>query len=167
MHPPRTWVEWETSQRMILAREVCHGRSHEPGWGGSARGGASARVWRDGARRRGQDVTPAQACGSGRAVAWGRAENRLTRTGVTAATLTGWKLAALLPDAGASHEPGHFVGQRQTVRLGRGVRRARSWLCRMGWHPRACRGHPLPGPGADPPKRAAAFWRVRQGEIAR
>ena len=29
----------------------------------------------------------------------------------------------LLPDAGASHEPGHFTGHRQTVRLGRGLPR--------------------------------------------
>ena len=82
---------------MISAREVSHGRSNEPGWGGSARGGASARVWRDGARRRGQDVTPAQACGSGGAVAWERAGNRLTRTGVTAATPTGGSWPSFCP----------------------------------------------------------------------
>src|ERR671938_436108 len=54
--------------------------------------------------------------------------------GVTAATLTGWRdaflagggagltrLAALLSDAGARHEPGLVAGHRQAVRHGRGL----------------------------------------------
>jgi len=32
-----------------------------------------------------------------------------------------WEPAALLPDAGARHEPRHLAGYRQTVRFGRGL----------------------------------------------
>src|SRR3954462_15849339 len=37
----------------------------------------------------------------------------------------------------------------------------------MRRHSRACPGHPLPGPGADPPGRATALRRVRQGDRPR
>src|SRR4051812_20176023 len=68
-------------KRTISAGEVSHGRSSEPGWHGSGRGGAGARVWRGGARARRQDVAPAQECGGTAAIARGRPGNRLTRTG--------------------------------------------------------------------------------------
>ena len=38
---------------------------------------------------------------------------------------------------------------------------------RMRRHPRPCTGHSFPGPGADPPGRAAALRRVRQGDRPR
>src|SRR6185436_13346602 len=56
-------------RRTISAREVSHGRPDEPGWSGAGRGGASARVWRSGARAWRPDVTPAQDRGSAAAVA--------------------------------------------------------------------------------------------------
>src|SRR3954465_13406980 len=68
-------------KRTISAGEVSHGRSNEPGWTGSARGGAGARVWRGGARAWRQDVTPAQDRRSAAAVARGRPGDRLARTG--------------------------------------------------------------------------------------
>src|SRR5215218_11155847 len=68
-------------KRTISAREVSHGRANEPGWSGAGRGGASARVWRGGARAWGQDVTPAQDRGSAPVIARGRLRNRLTRAG--------------------------------------------------------------------------------------
>src|SRR4051794_40974708 len=64
-------------KRTISAGEVSHGRSNEPGWTGSARGGAGARVWRSGARAWRPDVTPAQDRGSAAAVARGRPGDRL------------------------------------------------------------------------------------------
>src|SRR3954453_4061439 len=68
-------------KRTISAREVSHGRSNELGWSGAGRGGASARVWRGGARARRQDVTPAQERGGAAAVARGRPGDRLARAG--------------------------------------------------------------------------------------
>src|SRR3954467_2828972 len=68
-------------KRTISAGEVSHGRSSEPSWHGSGRGGAGARVWRGGARARGQDVAPAQDSGGAAAVARGRPGNRLARVG--------------------------------------------------------------------------------------
>src|SRR5260221_605978 len=47
-------------KRTISAREVCHGRSNERRWSAAGRGGATARVWRSGARPRWQDVSTTQ-----------------------------------------------------------------------------------------------------------
>src|SRR4051795_11690645 len=68
-------------ERTICVREVSHGRSNEPGWSGAGGGGASASVWRGGARARGQDVAPTQERGGAAAVARGRPGNRLARAG--------------------------------------------------------------------------------------
>src|SRR4051795_4187653 len=78
---PRATVDWDTSQADDFRREVGHGRSNEPSWSGAGRGAATAKVWRGGARARGQDVTPAQDRGSASAIARGRPGDRLARAG--------------------------------------------------------------------------------------
>src|SRR5215213_8693547 len=62
-----------------------------------------------------------------------------------------WRAGALLPDAGASHEPGHRAGHRQTVWLGRG-------LPRMAARPLGCVSPPVDLATAD----GAAAWAARR-----
>ena len=68
-------------KRTISARGVGHGQSSERRWSAAERCGATARVWRSGARARWQDVATAQDCGGAAAVARGRPGDRLARAG--------------------------------------------------------------------------------------
>ena len=72
-----------------------HGRSSERHWSAAERCGATARVWRSGARAWWQDVATAQDCGGAAAVAGEDLETVSRELGVTAATLTGWHDAFL------------------------------------------------------------------------
>ena len=74
---------------------MCHGQSRERRWSAAERCGATARVWRSGARARWQDVATAQDCGGAAAVAGEDLETVSRELGVTAATLTGWHDAFL------------------------------------------------------------------------
>src|SRR5450759_500300 len=82
-------------KRTISAREVCHGQSRERRWSATERCGATARVWRSGARARWQDVATAQDRRGAPAVARRGPETVSRELGVTAATLTGWHDAFL------------------------------------------------------------------------
>src|SRR5829696_305912 len=68
-------------KRTISAREVSHGRSSERCWSAAGRRGATARVWRSGARARWPDVTPAQECGGAATAARRGSRNGVAQPG--------------------------------------------------------------------------------------
>jgi transposase len=100
-------VPWTTSERY---------------WSAAGRRGATARVWRSGARPRWQDVSAAQDRRGAPAVARRELETVSRELGVTAATLTGWREAFLAAaEAALRTRPGsgeELASDRLKARLG-------------------------------------------------
>ena len=109
-------------KRTISARGVCHEQSSERRWSEAGRRGATARVWRSGARPRWQDVSTAQAAAVLRLLRGEDLETVSRELGVTAATLTGWHDAFLAGgEAALTARPGsgeELQSDRLKARLG-------------------------------------------------
>src|SRR4051812_17688400 len=123
--PPAPRLIGTPRKRTISAREVGHGRSSEPGCGGSGRGGASARVRRGGARARGRMSRQRKTAAVLLLLRGEDLETVSRELGVTAATLTGWHdaflaggEAALMTRAATGEE---LESERLKAKLGAGL----------------------------------------------